>query len=207
MSTWVEYVRFPVTLFTILTPFAAIPVYVSLTQGRSPSVQARVARMTVVTVLVVLTSAALAGDSVLRLLGSSLDAFRVGGGIALLLMGISSLTASGDAQRQGVGESGTHTAAGVVPLGLPVLAGPGAISTVIVQMDGGHGLWHLGAVLASIVLVSALVWATLWLAPAIGEQLGPTGLNIVQRVIGLMLVAMAIELIATGLRALFPGLT
>jgi multiple antibiotic resistance protein len=207
MSTWVEYVRFPMTLFTILTPFAAIPVYVSLTHGDSPSVKARVARMTVVTVLVVLTSAALAGDSVLRLLGSSLDAFRVGGGIALLLMGVSNLTAGADPLQSGEGDSGRRTVGGVVPLGLPVLAGPGAISTVIIQVDGGQGLWHLGEVLASIVLVSALVWATLWLAPAIGERLGPAGLLIVQRVVGLLLAAMAMELIAIGLRGLFPGLT
>jgi multiple antibiotic resistance protein len=207
MSTWVEYVRFPVTLFMILTPFAAVPIYVALTQGRSPSAKARVARMTVITVLVVLTSAALAGDLILRLLGSSLDAFRVGGGIALLLMGLSNLTASGGGGQQAVGESGSRTAASVVPLGLPVLAGPGAISTVIIQVDGGQGLWHLGAVLASSVLVSALVWATLGLAPAIGKRLGPAGFHIVNRVVGLLLAAMAIELIATGLRALFPRLT
>jgi multiple antibiotic resistance protein len=86
---------------------------------------------------------------------------------------------------------------------LPVLAGPAAISTAIIQVDGGQGLWHLGAVLASIVLVSALVWATFGFALAIGKRLGPAGFNIVNRVVGLLLAAMAIEFIATGLRAFF----
>jgi small neutral amino acid transporter SnatA (MarC family) len=91
-----------------------------------------------------------------------------------------------------------------VPLGIPLLAGPGAISTVIIHVQQGKGVGHLGMVLASIVLVCGLVWLTL--APAISRRLGTAGLRVIDRVVGLLLAAAAIELMATGLRTLFPGL-
>ena len=206
---WLENARFPITLFTILTPIAAIPVYMSITSGQSRAERARVTRATVVTVLVVLSCAALAGEVVLRVFGSSLDAFRVGGGIGLLLIGLSKLAGGaspGRRSRADAAEVGHRTALSVVPLGMPLLAGPGAISTVIVQTQRGEGPGHLGVVLASIVLVCALVWVTLALAPAIERRLGTAGLTVVDRVVGLLLAAVAVELIATGLRALFPGL-
>jgi multiple antibiotic resistance protein len=206
---WIEYLRFPLTLFTILTPIAAIPVYMNLTNGQRRSERARVSRAAVLTVFVVLSCAALAGDVILRVFGSSLDAFRVGGGIALLLIGLSKLAGGvtpGGRGRSDVVATGRRAALSVVPLGMPLLAGPGAISTVIVQTQGGEGLGHLGVVLASIVLVCALVWGTLALAPAIERRLGSAGLTVVDRVVGLLLAAVAVDLIATGLRALFPGL-
>jgi multiple antibiotic resistance protein len=208
MSSWMEYARFPLTLFMILTPVAAIPYYMNLTTGQSRSEKARLTRITVLTVLVVLSSAALAGDAVLRVLGSSLDAFRVGGGIALLLIGLSKLAGvvSPSRRHPSPAGSGQRTAISVVPLGMPVLAGPGAISTVIVQTQRGGGLAQLGTVLASIVIVCALVWLTLTLAPTIERRLGCSGITVVDRVVGLLLAAVAVELISTGLRALFPGL-
>jgi multiple antibiotic resistance protein len=208
MSAW-EYAWFPVTLFTILTPLAAIPAYMNLTNGQSPSERARVTRATVLTVLGVLTCAALAGDLILRLFGSSLDAFRVGGGLALLLMGLSKLasqTTLGRRSRAAATQVRRRAAVGVVPIGMPLLAGPGAISTVIIYAHRELGLAHLAVVLASIVLVCALVWLTLVLGAPIGRWLGTAGVTVVDRIVGLLLTAVAVELIATGLRALFPGL-
>jgi multiple antibiotic resistance protein len=86
------------------------------------------------------------------------------------------------------------------------VAGPGVISTVIIHVEQGKGVGHLGVVFASIVLVCGLVWLTLAVAPAISRRLGTAGLRVVDRVVGLLLAAAAIELIATGLRSLFPGL-
>lgn len=165
-------------------------------------------RVTVLTVLVVLASAALGGDMMLRLFGGSLDALRVGGGIALLLIGLSKLSGATAAARgrAAAGEARPRAAMGVVPLGIPLLAGPGAISTVMIQAQQGRGVAHAGVVVASIVVVCGLVWITLALAPAIGHRLGTAGLRVVDRVVGLLLAAVAIEQVATGLRALFPGL-
>jgi multiple antibiotic resistance protein len=209
MSAWTEYARFPLTLFMILTPIAAIPVYMNLTNGQDPLDKARVTRAVVLTVLVVLGCAALVGDVTLLLFGSSLDAFRVGGGIALLLMGLSKLARRASRSRHnrhGSTQARGRAAIGVAPLGTPLLAGPGAISTVIIHCQRSEGLGHLGIALASIVLVCALLWLTLVLGPPIGRRLGTTGITVVDRIAGLFLAALAVELIATGLRALFPGL-
>jgi multiple antibiotic resistance protein len=207
MSTWMEYARFPLTLFVILTPIAVIPVYMNLMNGQNRSVRARVVRITVLTVLVALGSAAIVGNAVLLLFGCSLDGLRVGGGIALLLIGLSKLSGSPDNRgAAATAGAGGRAQFGVVPLGIPLLAGPGAISTVIIHAQQGGGASHLGLTLAGIGVVCGLVWLMLTLAPAISQRLGTPGLRVVDRIVGLLLAAAAIELIAAGLRALFPGL-
>ncbi len=209
MLSWVDYTRFAVALFAILTPFAAIPIFLSLTDGLSPSLRARTARLAAATVLSVLVVSALAGDSILRAVGTSLDSFRVGGGIILLLMALSMLNAQVSAVQQTPAEAAEaeqRTNVGIVPIGLPLLVGPGSISTVIIEMHRGRSLAHGAAIIAIIVAVSAVVWGFLALAAPIGQRLGLTGLNVLNRLFGLLLAAIAIEVMATGLRALFPGL-
>jgi multiple antibiotic resistance protein len=210
MAPWTEYTRFAIALFAILTPFAAIPIYLGLTEGRSDAYRARTANMASLTVLLVLVFTAFAGEVVLRLLGTSLDSFRVGGGIVLLLMALSMLSAqvSRVQQTQGeIDEAEQREEVGVVPLGLPLLAGPGSISTVIIQMQRGDGLAHEVTVTATIAFVCLLLWESLRLAGPIGARLGRTGLNILNRLFGLVLAAVAVEIVAVGLRNLFPGLT
>lgn len=211
MAAWSEYSRFVIALFAILTPFAAIPIFINLTHGMTAADRARVARAAVATVLAVLVIAALAGDVVLQLLGSSLASFRVGGGIVLLLMALSMLSAQVSGVQQTpeeTAEASRRHAIGVVPIGLPLLAGPGAISAVIIEMQRTvSDPWLHGAiVLACIVLICGVIWLTLALADPLGRRLGRTGLNILNRLFGLLLAAIAIETMAAGLRVLFPGL-
>lgn len=210
MAPWTEYTRFIVALFAILTPFAAIPIYLGLTEGRSAAYRARTANAATFTVLCVLVLSAIAGDVVLRLAGTSLDSFRVGGGIVLLLMALSMLSAQVSRVQQTPGEKDEaeqRDEVGVVPLGLPLLAGPGSISAVIIEGQRGSSLWHQAAVIAVIVFVCLLLWGSLRLAAPIGARLGKTGLNILNRLFGLLLAAIAVEIIATGLKNLFPALT
>jgi multiple antibiotic resistance protein len=101
-------------------------------------------------------------------------------------------------------ESGALT--GVVPLAVPLLAGPGAIGTTIIAAQAG-GVAHTGALLGCIALVCAMLWLVLRVADAVGQRLGTTGLNIATRLLGLLLAAIAIETMADGLKLLFPGLT
>lgn len=209
MQHWAEYSRFVLALFAILTPFAAIPIFLALTEGRSEAERAGIARTAALTVFLVLGAAALSGDLVLRLLGTSLDAFRVGGGIILMLMAISMLSARVSSVQQTpeeAGEAAVREAVGVVPLGLPLMAGPGAISNVIIQMQRGEGVAHGLLTIGCIVVVCLLVWMLLRLASPIGRRLGVTGLNIVNRLFGLLLAAVAAQIVATGLLGLFPGL-
>lgn len=210
MQSWTEYSRFVIALFAILTPFAAIPLFLNLTAGQSEKEQARTARTAVLTIAILLVSSALLGDAILRLIGTSLDSFRVGGGIVLLLMALSMLSAQVSSVQQTpdeVREAINKDAVGVVPIGIPLLAGPGSISAVIIQMERSADYRHQALITACILFVCGLVWGALALATFIGERLGRTGLNILNRIFGLLLAAIAVEVIAAGLRGLFPGLT
>jgi multiple antibiotic resistance protein len=95
---------------------------------------------------------------------------------------------------------------GVVPLAVPLLAGPGAISTTIIAVQKGGGSLHLLAIVGCIAVICALLWVTLRLAGPIGARLGLTGLNIATRLLGLILTAIAVETMAQGLKQLFPVL-
>ena len=208
MTSWQEYLRFFVTLTAVLDPFLAVPIFVSVTAGRSPRERVRVARVVTITVLAVLAGAAIFGERLLRLLGTSLPAFQVGGGLVLLLMALAMLNAQVGEIRQTRAEARelkSREASGVVPLAVPLLAGPGAISTTIIAAQQG-GLAHGAMLIACIVLVCVFLWLMLRLAQVVSRRMGTTGLNIATRLLGLLLAAIAIQTMADGLRILFPGL-
>lgn len=207
--SWPEVSRFAIALLAIVDPLAAIPLFLRLTDGYTTRERKRTARVTALAVFGVLAGAAIAGETILGAFGASLPAFRVGGGIVLLLMAISMLTAEPDRTRHTPEEdlvSTTKEGIAVVPLGVPLLAGPGAISAVILQMDTGAGVLHGGLVLGVIALLSALCWLALRNAERIGKLVGPIGMNVVIRLFGLILSAIAIEFIVAGVKDLFPAL-
>jgi multiple antibiotic resistance protein len=203
-----EYLRFIVTLTAVLDPFLAVPIFLTVAAGREGRSRQRLANAVTVTVFAVLAGAAIFGEALLKLLGASLPAFQVGGGLVLLLMALAMLNAQVGGMRQSRAEeeeleSGVYS--GVVPLAVPLLAGPGAISTTIIAAQAG-GVAHISALLGCIVLVCALLWAVLRVADGVGERMGQTGLNIATRLLGLLLAAIAIETMADGLKVLFPAL-
>jgi multiple antibiotic resistance protein len=205
-----EYLRFAVTLTAVLDPFLAVPIYLTLTASHGTHARVVLVRVVAITVFVVLAAAALFGDTVLTLIGASLSAFRVGGGLVLLLMALAMLNAQAGGVRQSEEEAAELESGelrGVVPLAIPLLAGPGAISTTILAAEKGAGAAHLAAILGCIAVVSLLTWVVLRAADAIGGRLGTTGLNIATRLLGLLLAALAIQTMAEGLRELFPGLS
>ena len=207
-DTWQDYSRFLIGLIAILDPFIAVPLFLSLTVNRSLSERRRTGRVVTLTVLAVLVVASVAGEAILQAVGGSLASFRVGGGLVLLLMALAMLNArAGDVRQTAEEASAVEQGAGlgVVPLAIPLLAGPGAISAVIVASHGG-GLLHQLAILGCIVVACAVLWLILALAAPVGRSMGTTGLNIATRLLGLLLAAFAIESMAIGLRALFPAL-
>lgn len=202
------YARFFVTLAAVLDPFLAVPIFLALTAARSAVERAQLVRVVTVTVFAVLAVSGLVGEQLLHLVGASLPAFRVGGGLVLLLMALAMLNAQAGGVRQSHDEAKevqSGELSGVVPLAVPLLAGPGAISTTIIAAQAG-GAAHFAALLACILAVCALTWITLSLAGPIGAKMGTTGLNIATRLLGLLLAALAIQTMAEGLRQLFPGL-
>ena len=203
-----EYVRYAATLFFILDPFAAIPIFLLLTAGRDAD-RPGIARTAAVAVFAALTIAAFSGDVVLRFIGASLPAFQVGGGIVLLLMALAMVNAQLSPQQhrpEETAEAGDRDAVGVVPIALPLMVGPGSISATIIQMQQGSGAGHAALVVLVILAISASVWLILNLAGPIGARLGRTGLNILNRILGLLLAAVAIQIFADGLKGLLPGL-
>jgi multiple antibiotic resistance protein len=203
-----EYLRFFITLIAVLDPFLAIPIYVGATVSRSEPFRSKLAQVVTLTVLAVLVGSAFAGEEVLILMGTSLQAFRVGGGLVLLLMALAMLNAQVGGVRQTEAEAeeleqGQLT--GVVPLAVPLLAGPGAISTTIIAAEAG-GVMHRLSIAGCIALVCLLLWITLRLAHPIAVRIGQTGLNVATRILGLLLAAIAIQTMAEGLKGLFPGL-
>jgi len=203
-----EYLRFVVTLTAVLDPFLAIPVFLAVTSRSKPAARLRLAFVVTLTVFVVLAGAAVFGEGLLRMIGASVPAFRVGGGLVLLLMALAMLNAQAGGMRQTRAEAEeleSRDAAGVVPLAVPLLAGPGAISTSIIAAQSG-GAAHVALVVACIALVSFILWIMLRVAPAVAPRMGTTGLNVVTRLLGLLLAAIAIQTMAEGLRDLFPGL-
>jgi len=209
MEHWSEYTRFITALIVILDPFLAVPVFLSLTIGMSHARRVRGALVAAFSVAVVLIAAALLGERLLAVMGTSLASFRVGGGLVLLLMALAMLRAEADTMRVQPSEyrpAADHNSFAVVPLAVPLLAGPGAISTVIIQMDRSATPYHGLLVIACIVFVTVLLWVILRAAEAIGNWLKSTWLNLINRLFGLILSAIAVEIMANGLKQLFPVL-
>ena len=208
MGTLTEYLRFVVTLTAVVDPFLAVPFFLQFTSTIDSAQRARLARVIAFTVFVVLACATVAGESLLRWIGASLPAFRVAGGLVLLLMALAMLHAQVGGVRQSKAEADeleTGDVTGIVPLAFPLLAGPGAISTSIIAAERG-GLAHQFAVIGCIGLVCLVSWAVLAKAHAIADRLSVSGLNIATRILGLLLAAMAVQTMAEGLKDLFPGL-
>ena len=209
MEHWTEYSRFFIALLVILDPFAAVPIFLALTKTYSDNERGRIANITAITVLLVLVIAALTGDALLHGMGTSLASFRVGGGIVLLLMALAMLNGQTGSVRttpEEEAEAEDRNAIAVVPLAIPLMAGPGSISTAIIQMQRSETEYHALFVIITIILVCILLWLVLRLATVIGKALGQIGLNIINRLFGLILAAIAIEIMANGLRELFPAL-
>ena len=149
------------------------------------------------------------GERILAFFGISFASFRVGGGILVLLIAISMLHARVSPAKQTEEEAqdaAEMEAVAVVPLGIPLLAGPGAISTIIVYAHRGEAFQHYLFLGPGITLVAITVFLSFRAAPAIAGYLGKTGINVVTRIMGLIMAAIAVEIMASGLKLLFPGL-
>ena len=208
MSSLSEYLRFVVTLTAVVDPFLAVPFFLTVTASRSEAESRRLARVVALTVFLVLAVSAFVGEALLELIGASLSAFRVGGGLVLLLMALAMLNAQAGGVRQSQAEARELEEGelhGVVPLAIPLLAGPGAISTSIIAAEGG-GLAHQAMIVLCIAVVCVVSWLTMRAAHRIAARMGTTGLNVATRILGLLLAAMAVQTMAVGLRQLFPGL-
>jgi multiple antibiotic resistance protein len=201
-------VRFSVlalsSIFFLVDPLAAIPSFLAITESADAQRRKRMARKGALTCFIVLTTFAIGGQLIFRLFGITLPAFEIAGGVILLLIGLDMLQARRSATQEAKGdtEEGAHKEdAGIVPLGIPMLAGPGAISTVMVLVGQAPSLWHweMGAILGSIALTSLVSYWVLAGAGRVLKVLGETGIRVLVRVMGLLLVALAMQYFVNGL--------
>lgn len=198
------------TLFAIVDPVGVIPIFLLATRGFAREQQHRAAWISALTVWLVLVLFTFMGDPLLKFFGIRIEAFSIAGGLLLLMLALSMLQAHVSPLKQTPDEAmeaEEKEAVGAVPLGVPLLAGPGAITHVIVAAGQAPGdLLHQAALLIPVSLVALSVWISFRAAPAIARRLGKTGIHVVTRLMGLIIAAISIEMIARGLAGLFPGL-
>jgi len=201
-------VRFSVlalsSIFFLVDPLAAIPSFLAITQSADPIRRKRMARKGALTCFIVLTSFAIGGQLIFKMFGITLPAFEVAGGLILLLIGLDMLQAKRSPTQEALGDTEEAAAkedAGIVPLGIPMLAGPGAISSVMVLVGQAPSLWgwEMGAILGSIAITALVSYWVLAGAERVRQVLGATGIRILVRIMGLLLVALAMQFFVNGL--------
>jgi len=214
MHSWVrELLSFSLlslsAIFFVVDPMGVVPIFVAMTQGDSEEKRRRMARRASLTAFAVLTVFAVAGTVIFRLLGVTLGAFKVAGGILLLLTSIEMLRAQQVRTRiipEEEQEGAEKDDVAIFPLAIPLLAGPGAIATVTALMGRAGRTLFMVPVVFSIVVTCVASYAMLRAATPISRFLGVTGLNVMNRVIGLIIGALAVQFIFDGLKDSFPRL-
>lgn len=199
------YVRFSLlalsSIFFLVDPFAALPTFLAVTEGQDAARRKRTARKASLTAFVVLTVFALVGQYLFRMFGITLPAFEISGGVILLLIGLDMLEAKRSPTQETAGEVQSASAkddVGIVPMGIPMLAGPGAITSVMVLVGQVQTHWQMGAILGAIALTAAACWFVLGSAARVAGWLGETGIRILVRIMGLLLVALAVQYFVNG---------
>ncbi len=198
-----------IALIALVNPLGVLPMFISLTQDVTPAQKQRAIRTAAFTVALVIGTCALLGEQIIKFFGISTASLQVAGGLLILLMSLSMLNAqpSGAKTTAEERDEAEHKdTIGVVPLGIPLLTGPGAMSTVIVLAGKSHHASDYVALIGSGVVIAALVWLTLQMAQPIARFMGRTGINIATRIMGLLVAAVAVEFIVEGLKTMLPAL-
>jgi multiple antibiotic resistance protein len=198
-----------IALLAIVNPIGAIPLFLAWTGTRSREQRVLAARTAAVTAFCALIASVWLGDALFAFFGIRLASFRVGGGLLLLLMSLAMLQAETPRAKHAATEeeeARSKENVGVVPLGIPLLAGPGSISLVIDAVQRSPQSVDKLVLSGEIALVGLASWIALRSGDRIFAKVGETGINIVTRLMGLILAAVAVELLAAGALALFPGL-
>ena len=196
------YLSATITLFVIMDPPGSVPVFLSLVGRKSPAARNRAARQAVLVSLGVIAGFALAGGAILSYLGIGIPALQGAGGLLLLLIALDLLTGKESVQPQGVEDVNVA----LVPLGTPLLAGPGAIAATIVYVRDANG--HLGAYLAlaaAIVSIHLVLFVFLRFSGVIIRVLRESGITLLARIAGLLLAAIAVQLVANSVRGFVTG--
>lgn len=199
-----------ISLLALINPIVAVPFFLSLTANYSVAARRNTVRLTTISVFCVVAIAALLGQNIIDFFGISVGSLQASGGIIMLLMAINMLNAqtgntrSTEEERD---EAEQKNSIAVVPLAIPLLTGPGTISTVIVYAAKTQHWYERLELIGIGAAIAALCFLALSAADPISRVIGRTGINIGTRLMGLMLAALAVEFMANGLKAMLPGLS
>ncbi|OQW72244.1 MAG: hypothetical protein BVN35_14315 [Proteobacteria bacterium ST_bin11] len=210
LINWTELFKDFVGIFAILNPLGAIPVYLSMTANKSESEVKRIAIKTAMAVAVILVISIWAGSTVLQFFGITMPAFRIASGLLVLLVAISMFHAKSSGAshtHQETLEAAQKDDIAIVPLAIPLLAGPGAISLVIVNVNQMDQWFEKLLLTLGVFVLAAIIWLTLRIANSLGQLMGTAGINTATRIMGLLLAAMAVQFMMLGIAEAFPGLS
>jgi len=196
------------TLLLVVDAPAAVPLLLSVTRTDTVEQRRRTALRASLAAGLVLAAFAGLGGEILHLLGISLGAFRIAGGLLLFLLAVDMLRAERSRQRTSQEEEAEGVERpdpSIFPLAIPMLAGPGATSTVMVLISRAGRPWQIAVVFAAIAVTTAVTWVLLHSAELVERRLGRTGMNVVQRVMGLILAATAVQFVVEGSGNVLPS--
>ena len=196
------------TMIIIIDPPGLAPVFIALTQGMSAAQRRAIAIRACIVSAALMMLFLFLGETVLGFIGISMDAFRIAGGILLFLTALDMLFQNRQARREesaATGQAEHEDDPSVFPLALPLIVGPGAITTIILLAGEAQGAAEFGAIAGVLMAVLLIVLLAFLAAPSIERALGKTGLNIVTRLLGMLLAALAIQFVLDGLRGFGIG--
>ena len=199
-----ELLRAIVGIFVIVDPIGSVGIFLSVTSGFTQIKKEKAARFAGITVAAVLVIAALMGQAILDLFGIRLAAFSVAGGILFLILAVEMIRGEGASQFHNLSKRSEQLpAAAIVPLGVPLMAGPGAISTVILASPGSANWFETTILISSIAVLGLVTWLCFSYAQHIGKLIGDIGIQLISRIMGLILAALAVEYMVKGIQILF----
>ena len=209
-----EIIKIILAFMVLINPFGALTLFLDSTHGYPLNNRRKVARIACLTIFITISFFTLAGETLLKLLGISIGSFQLAGGILVFLIALNMMNGEGNPVKpdqenfdvdhlQGAPPT---MAAAVVPIAIPMMIGPGGISTVIIYSSQVTGILQVSAILIAGLFISLFCYVALMAAGRISRLLGDTGLNIMSRIMGMLLAAVSIEIIVNGLRTLFPDL-
>jgi multiple antibiotic resistance protein len=208
-----DFIKPLITLLAVVNPLAIVPFFIHYTQGFTREQRRRTIVTASLTAFLVIAASALLGLQILEFFGISLASFQVGGGLLLLISSMNMLNAQpaeAKAQTRDLEEGAQKAAMGasiaVVPLTIPLLTGPATMSTVVIYAERAHTWVQLMALVSYGVVIGAATFICFALAEPIAKALGDTGIKVMTRLMGLILAALAVEVMAVGLLKLLPGL-
>jgi multiple antibiotic resistance protein len=199
-----SFLEFALVTFTsvlfIVDPIAVIPSYLVVTRSETPTQRASTAKRACFAAAILLVAFAIGGTAIFKVFGITLPAFRIAGGLILWVVAMDMLHAQRSTQESSpeIREGEVKDDVALTPLAMPMLAGPGAISTVMVLAAGAHTIGQKAAVYTSIVVTAFLSWIVLRLGERLVQRMGQTGIRVMTRIMGLLLAAIAVQFVISG---------